>query len=99
MSEQDDSWKDFQRLKSSRKSIRRRFRKIETTSLKHAHTFIIGRWANVLEVRRHMIGWVVLVGLLVIIVAWQTLDFSRLYTTQAPAIGTSFSAGVSGTLD
>ncbi len=99
MSEQDTSWKEFLRIKSSRKTIRRRFRKIETSGLKHAHTFIIRRWANVIEVRRHMIGWVLLVGLLVVIVAWQTIDFSRLYTTQAPATGTSFSAGVSGTLD
>lgn len=97
--ESPSSWKRFAKLKKSPKRLGRRFRKLETSSLKHAHTFIIGRWENIRDVRRHAIAWVVLVLLLSGCVMWQSIDFSHLYMKPIPAEDTAFSEGVTGTLD
>lgn len=97
--ENPSSWKRFAKLKKSPRRLGRRFRKLETSSLKHAHTFIISRWENVREVRRHAIAWVVLVLLLSGCVVWQSLNFSTLYMKPIPAEDTAFSEGMTGTLD
>jgi peptide/nickel transport system substrate-binding protein len=89
----------FQRLKKSPRKLSRRFRKLENTSLKHAHTFIIGRWENIRDVRRHAIAWAALVLLLTGCVMWQSFDFSKLYMKPIAAEDTAFSEGVTGTLD
>lgn len=89
----------FQKLKKSPRKFSKRFRKLENTSLKHAHTFIIGRWENIRDVRRHAIAWTALVLLLTGCVMWQSFDFSKLYMTPIAAEDTAFSEGVTGTLD
>lgn len=93
-SEKQNRWKRFRRLKVPKGTIKRRARKIETASLKHAHRFIIRRWTNLREVGRDAIVWLVAVGLLIVLALLQSLWFSRAYTQQAPADGGTYAEGV-----
>lgn len=99
MPEEPDNWNTFQRLKPKKGSIKRHFRRIETSTLKHTHTFIVRRWSNVLEVRRRTITWLVLLVLLIVSVTLQSASFASLYTKAIPVSNTAYSEGVVGNLD
>lgn len=57
------------------------------------------RWENIRFVRRHVIGWLVLVGVLIAAVGLQLNWFQRSYSTIAPAIGGTYAEAVLGPLD
>lgn len=92
-------WRKFARLKADPKRLRQRARKIESATMKHAHRFIIRRWENARDVRRHIIGWLVLVALLIGATLLQRMWYLNAYTTEAPATGTTYAEGVVGKLD
>jgi peptide/nickel transport system substrate-binding protein len=92
-------WRRFTRLKSNRRLITRSARKIENATLKHAHTFIIRRWDNVRDVRRHAIGWLVLMGLLIVLSAAQMMLFQKAFSQSMPVPGGTYAEGVLGQLD
>lgn len=80
------------------KNINKRARKLEGASLRHAHRFIVGRWANVYDVRRRIAGWLFLVALLIGLSAVQILWYQMSYTIEAPIDGGTYSEGVVGPL-
>ena len=92
-------WHSFRRLKIEKGSLKRRARKIENATLKHAHRFLVRRWANVRDVGRHTIGWLVLVGLLISLAFLQAVWFAGAYTTTAPADGGTYAEGIVGRLE
>lgn len=92
-------WHRFKRLKIQKGAIRRRARKIETATVKHAHRFLTRRWTNMRDVGRYTAGWLVLVGLLILLATVQTAWFAGAYTTQAPDSGGTYAEGVIGVLD
>lgn len=92
-------WRRFARLKPNRRLLTRSARKIENATLKHAHTFIIRRWDNVRDVRRHAIGWLVLVALLIVLSAVQMMLFQRAFHSSAPVSGGTYAEGVMGKLN
>jgi peptide/nickel transport system substrate-binding protein len=79
--------------------LRRRARKIESATVKHAHTFLIHRWENVRDVRRHALGWMFLVGILIALSGVQMVFSQRNFMHDAPADGGTFAEGVLGELD
>lgn len=97
--EEQKRWHRFSRLKIERGSFKRRARKMESVTLKHAHKFLIRRWTNVRDVGRHAMGWLVLVGLLIGMAFLQMVWFAESYTTLAPAEGGTYAEGVVGKLD
>lgn len=99
MPEEPKKWNSFQKLRPKKGTVKRRFRKIESSSLKHAHLFIIQRWTNVLEVRRNAIAWLLLLTVLITGVAMQSATFASLYTTKIPDQSTAYSEGIVGSLD
>lgn len=92
-------WRRFTRLKTDRKAFRRSARKIENATLKHAHTFIIRRWDNVRDVRRHAIGWLVLVGLLIALSGLQMMLYQQTFSSAKPVAGGTYAEGVVGELN
>lgn len=92
-------WRRFRRLKIEKGAFKRRARKIETATIKHAHRFLIRRWTNMRDVGRHTAGWLVLVGLLIVLATIQMTWFTTAYTTNAPAEGGTYAEGVVGQLD
>ena len=90
------SWKQF--LLPQMKPISSRVASVEKSTLRHAHTFIISRMANVRSVRRHMIGWLVLIFLLVILAGLQMILYGRNVTTFASEKGGTYAEGVVDTV-
>jgi peptide/nickel transport system substrate-binding protein len=86
-------------LAPQQRSIQGHMRRIERISLRHAHRFIIRRLANLRDVRRHALGWVLLVGLLSGVAFWQSSVSASQYTATIPAKGGVFTEGVYGTID
>lgn len=92
-------WRRFKRLKIPKGSFKRRARKIENATVKHAHRFLTRRWTNMREVGRHTTGWLVLVGLLIVLATLQTTWFAAAFTTSAPEGGGTYAEGIVGQLD
>ncbi len=93
-------WKRFARLKTpSSKQVRSRARRIENLTIRHAHRFIISRWANLKEVRRHAIGWLLLASLLVVVTLLQLIWIRSNYVAKQPVEGGMYAEGVVGRLD
>ncbi len=82
-----------------RQELKGRLRQIEGVTLKHAHRFIIRRWKNLQEVRRHALGWLLLVGLLSLAAMWQTNQTISLYSEEIPSEGATYTEGVFGAVD
>lgn len=93
-------WKKFQKLTTfdSRK-LSRRVKKAEGATVRHARKFLVGRLDNIRSVRRHIIGWLVLVGLLIVAVAGQLLWFQRNYKVEAPTSGGTYAEAVLGPIN
>lgn len=79
--------------------MRIHLRRIERVSLRHAHKFIVRRFANLREVRRHTVGWLLLVGVLSGISYWQGGLSAQQYSANMPAKGGTYTEGVEGALD
>lgn len=93
-------WKKFVRLKRPTvKHVRVRARKIEGATMRHAHRFIISRWTNLRDVRRHALGWVVLAGLLVAATSLQLYWVQHAYSSLQPVSGGTYAEGVIGRID
>lgn len=93
-------WKKFVRIKRPTvKHVRVRARKIEGATMRHAHRFIISRWANLRDVRRHTLGWLVLASLLVIATGMQLYWVQSAYSSRSQVEGGTYAEGVVGRLD
>src|SRR5687768_2636115 len=84
---------------SKREELKGKLRQLEGITLKHAHRFIIRRLKNLQEVRRHALGWLLLISLLSVAVLWQTTQVTRLYSKEGPSEGTTYTEGVFGAVD
>lgn len=93
------NWKKFSRLRPNRKTMTKRARKIESVTLKHAHTFIIRRWDNVKSVRRFALSWLILMGLLIGVSGLQMMTYRTSFSQVAAASGGTYAEGVTGPLE
>jgi peptide/nickel transport system substrate-binding protein len=91
-----DGWYRLPKVSLNSKDLSRRMRRVETTTMRHAHKFIIKRWSNVREVRRHIITWIVTISVLIAATGMQLIWFQRSYTTTAPATDGTYAEAVLG---
>jgi peptide/nickel transport system substrate-binding protein len=91
--------KQLKEIAPSRRTIRGKLRRIERMSLRHAHKFIVRRLVNLREVRRHALGWLLLVAALSAVAFWQNGIAAQQYNSVVPAEGGVYTEGVSGALD
>lgn len=84
---------------SKREELTGKLKTIEGATLKHAHRFIVRRFKNLQEVRRHALSWLLLVVLLSVAVLWQTTQMTQAYTQEVPSEGTTYTEGVFGAVD
>ncbi len=96
--EDKNSWRRFDRLKVDRKKLNKRAKKAEKATLKHAHKFVVRRWSSIYEVRRHMLGWLFLIALLIVLTGVQTIWFQNSYTEKASVPGGTYAEGLVGPL-
>lgn len=86
-------------MRSSQKELGRRVKKIEKSTLRHAHRFVMARLGRLARVRRQVMGWAVLVLLLLVVSVVQLVSARQAYTTTVPGEGGSFAEGVLGPLE
>lgn len=100
MPDEESQWKKFVRIKSPNvKHVRVRARKIEGATVRHAHRFIISRFANLRDVRRHAFGWLILAGLMVLATGVQLLWVQQSLSSRQPVAGGVYAEGVIGRID
>ncbi|HXH04862.1 MAG TPA: peptide ABC transporter substrate-binding protein [Candidatus Nitrosotenuis sp.] len=92
-------WRRFTKVRPNRKLMSKRARKIESATLKHAHTFIVRRWDNIKNVRRHALAWLLLMGLLIGISGLQMMTYQDSYNKVAASSGGTYAEGVTGPLE
>jgi peptide/nickel transport system substrate-binding protein len=89
----------FQKLNFDRKKLSKRVKKAEGATMRHAHKFIVGRLDNMRDVRRHIIGWLALVGAMIVIVGVQLMWFQQSYQTKAATSGGTYAEASLGSID
>lgn len=99
MDTKKSSWKKFLRLDFATKDLDGQAQKLTKTTLRHTHMFISSRLEHLAGVKRHVLGWIFLVILLITISMVQWLSFRELYAHNAPVRGGSYSEGVLGPLE
>lgn len=98
--EQDiQRWRRFRRLKIDKSAIKKRARKLENVTVRHAHQFITHRWANVRDVARHAAAWLIIIGLLIGLAFFQSLWLRQSYTVETSGAGGTYAEGMIGRLE
>jgi len=83
----------------NKKDITKRMRKVEGATIRHTHKFVIKRWANVREVQRNIIIWIIAMGLLIAATGLQLMWFQTSYRMNAPATDGVYAEAVLGPVD
>lgn len=99
MTDEKRNWKKFQNISFDGKKFSKRVRKAETVTVRHARKFLVGRLENIRSVRRHVISWLLLVGMMIVIVGLQLMWFQRSYQTTAPVSGGTYAEASLGPID
>ncbi len=92
-------WRRFQKLKINKKNLSKRARKMETATTRHANRFVVSKLNSIRDVRRHIVGWLSIVGLLIIAVTAQMIWFESSYRTTAAIKGGTYAEGMLGPID
>ncbi len=92
-------WDQLQNLNFDSKAITKRMKKAEGATLRHAHKFLVNRIDNIRGVRRHVIGWLLLVGIMIVAVGVQFSWFQQSYQTVAAARGGTYAEASLGPID
>lgn len=99
MNNEKRNWKKFQNISFDGKKFSKRVRKAETATVRHARKFLVGRLENIRSVRRHVISWLLLVGMMIVIVGLQLMWFQYSYQTTTPASGGTYAEASLGPID
>lgn len=93
------SWNKFKKLSFSKRSLTRRVKKLEKSSVRHARKFVSSRLDRLALVKRAVFGWVALVLILIGISSLQWVMFRQAYSVDAASPGGTYSEGVLGPLE
>lgn len=89
----------LQKPSVDRKKIFRRVKKAERDTTRHAQKFVIKRLDSIRMARRHIIQWLLLVGILITATGFQLSWSQSGYQTIAPAHGGTYAEAVTGQVD
>ena len=92
-------WNKLKETNFNRQIVFKRARKMEGVTIRHARKFIFRRIDSIREVRRHIITWIVAVGLLIGAAGFQLLWYQQSYRTNVSANDGTYAEGVLGPLD
>lgn len=92
-------WRQFQNLSFDKKRFTKRVKKAEGATMRHARRFITTRLDNIRNVRRHVIAWLLLVGVMILAVGIQFMWFRYSYQTVAAAPGGTYAEAALGPIE
>lgn len=90
---------DLKEIAPTKRSLKGHLRRIERISLRHAHKFIVRRFANLRDVQRHALGWLFLIVALTAATFWQGTIAAQQYRVAVPGEGGVYTEGVFGAVD
>lgn len=90
------SWKKKLTLKRQQRLIQKHARRAEGATVRHARRFLVDRWDKIREVRLHVVGWLVGVGVLIGVVGLQMVWFQQGYVETSPIRGGTYAEAVRG---
>jgi peptide/nickel transport system substrate-binding protein len=94
-----DKWSRLPKITFNSRVIKKRLRKVEGATVKHAHKFVIKRWSNIHEVKWNVVGWIVTMGLLIAATGLQLMWYQQSYKTTAPTNDGTYAEAVLGPID
>ena len=80
----------------STKDLSKRMKKVEGATVRHARRFVLKRWSNFREARRHVAIWVLLVGVLVGAAGIQFWWYQQSYTATSHTTDGTYAEAVLG---
>ncbi len=98
MDDKKSNWQRFQRLSFDSRTVARRARKAETATIRHARKFLARRLNNALDVRRHIVQWLIGVSLLIIAVGLQVVWIQHSYTKTVGVSGGTYAEATIGSV-
>lgn len=99
MADEKGSWKRFKRISFDSKTFSKRALKAESTTTRHAHKFVLSKLDSLRNVKRHIIAWLAIIGLLVAGVALQMYWYQQAYRTTAWKDGGTYAEAVQGPIN
>ena len=99
MADEKRGWKQFRELSFDSKKLSRRVKKAEGATTRHARKFIITRLDSIRTVKRNIISWLLLVGVMILAVGAQFVWFQNSYQTMAPSRGGTYAEASLGPID
>lgn len=96
---QPGKWRRIPKLSFSSKDLSKRMKKVEGATVRHARRFIFKRMDSIREVRRHIILWVLTIGLIIGASGLQLLWYQESYRTIAHANNGTYAEAVLGPVD
>lgn len=74
-------------------------KRVERVSTRHANKFLVRRWDSIRNVRRHIMVWLILVGILIAATGLQLSFGQKSYQTSTGASGGTYAEAVVGNID
>ena len=93
---QPGKWRRIPKLSFSSKELSRRMKKVEGATVKHARRFVFKRMDSIREVRRHIILWILTIGLIIGATGLQMMWYQQSYRTVASANDGTYAEAVLG---
>lgn len=92
-------WQRLKNLRVSRKDLSKRMRRAQGVTIRHARKFVFRRWENAREVSRHIVIWVVAVGILITATGVQLMWYQQSYRMDTQASDGTYAEAVLGPVD
>ncbi len=99
MADEKGSWKRFKRISFDSKTFSKRALKAENSTTRHAHKFVLNKLDSLRNVKRHVVVWLTIMGLLIVGVALQMLWYQQAYRTAAWKDGGTYAEAVQGPIN
>jgi peptide/nickel transport system substrate-binding protein len=93
------SWERFQRLGFDSKKLSRRAKRAETSTVRHAHKFVLSKMESLRSVRQHITIWLIVVVVLLVATALQMVWNQKDYRTYAWKSGGTYAEAVMGPIN
>jgi peptide/nickel transport system substrate-binding protein len=93
---QPGKWRRIPKLSFSSKDLSRRMKKVEGVTVRHARRFVFKRMDSIREVRRHIILWVLTIGLIIGASGLQLMWYQQSYRSIAHANDGTYAEAVLG---
>jgi len=94
-----DKWRRLPKISFDSKTLKKRMRKVEGATVKHAHKFIVKRWANIRDVQSRIILWILAIGLLIAATGLQLMWYQQSYKTTTLSTNGTYAEAVLGPVD